>query len=443
MGIDPIQIGKFAIDIDYECSGDDGNGIIDTPEEIELFKKKCKTAGFDGVDDVMDTYNKDRYSKEAEYEAKKTKWDSSVETAVIYALTENTALRYDEESQSEAKTIAAGLQKAAKGWWDDEAIAKQAAKITPKNVLDVVEENKTVNALNDGSDETKIQVIEALLIAAAEKQIDVSNIVMIGEDGYKVGRDVPGGNLGEDVLGSRSLGEWISGDDTNFSAVVKALRQALQESEKTMNGENDNKEEMLTTIALRIDADGNGNGYIDTDDEKEAFKQFAATKGYDVDALLEEIADNEANGVENTTDAQKLIFNIFDPTQKARYEKMIDSENSDTSAILEKGFKDINTEVIATGLSRIDHRNVIEVMDGIEDFHDKAIRGFDIYDTLLDNLIQRANKKHINISDIVMKLDDEEYTSNGDTFKLYDKERIDLKIELVKKLQNRIKSKEL
>lgn len=460
--IDAAQIRKFAVYADAVKNGGNGNKIVDTPEEIEVFKKKCKTAGFDGVDDVMDTYNKDKWTKEADYEAKGTTSDSSVETAVIAAMTENTALRSNNKSGKDAKSISAGLQEEA-GWWDNlwgnnDELAEYANLIDTTNVVDVVKDDESINALNEASDETKVQIIEVLLAAAQEKQVDVSNLVMVTEDGYKVGRDVPGGSFGEDVTGSRSLGEWIKGEDTNFSAVVKAIRQALQTSDRTVNGENDNKEEMLTTIARRIDADeqggGNGNGYIDTNEEKEAFKQFAATKGYDVDKILEEIADNEANGVENTTEAQRIIYNIFDPTQKAAYEKFVAGKNADIAELLKKGFEKGDTDIVLPASDMINEDNVVEILDMhpnfVYDLNDAMdwewVDRYDyksVYPKVVDALIARAESEGIEVSDLVIKLNDEEYSINGKKVACCSVWSDNELGELITKLQERIKSEEL
>lgn len=426
--VSAAQIRSFVIQVDAKRNGGNGNGYVDG-SEIELFKKKIKTADNTvDVDKIMEDYGKNKYKKEAKFEAKGTVSSSGVEEAVIAALSEHTALRTNENSQA-TNVIIDGL-KSEDGWFwqhgilsNDEEIAEYTNKMTVDNVMGVISDDAAIWAINDGSDESQIQTVKLLVQLAKTKGIDVSNLVMEKDGKLCVGRDVPGGNAGEEIVECRSFWEWCGGDDSNFVAVVKELRNALNNAKKTLNGEG-NKEEMLTLMAKKIDANGNGNGYIDSADETEEFKQFAASHGYDVDSILEEIRDNEENGVENTTNAQKTIYNIFDPEQKEARKAKAEGESADIAAIMNRGFGSStwaitrpyswDSDVVKDAASMINSDNVMEVIKHCPDIADILDNRMDwsfsknnynsVMNTVIDSLIKRAQEDGIEIEDIVIDL---------------------------------------
>ncbi|MBO6273432.1 hypothetical protein J6O48_11725 [bacterium] len=405
--VNAAQIKKFVREVDAKRKGGNGNGIVDG-SEIELFTKKCKTAGLDNIDEIMDSYNKNRTQKEAEFEANGTTAESSVEAAVIAALTENTALRSNPNAKNSAATVKDTIKNSDDnfGWWNplswfntngdfdlfdpdtwlnDETELLGATKfVNSKNVLDVVADNAVLEKIEDADPTVKTQasnqVVDALVKAANEAQVDVSDIVKIENGRYVVGRSIDA--------------EYGSPIENSFTEVVNALSQRVNEAKDALNGRG-SKEQMLTIAAKKIDAEGNGNGYIDTDDEKEAFKQFAAEKGYDVDAILEEIRDNEANGVENTTNAQKVIFNIFDPEQRAAIQAAYEADDADIAKALADGIGEGNDDAfsyawpseVASFFSNLFEGGDVDWQDGNKDLLDKAIQNVNS-----DNVMTVLNK---------------------------------------------------
>lgn len=472
MAITAAQIKQFVIQVDARRNGGNANGYVDG-SEIDLFNRKVKTADRSvDVQDIMDNYGKNKYKMEAEYEANGTTSSSAVQEAVIAALTEKTALRSNDKAQN-SQTIIEGL-KSESGWFDDlignnEELAEYANKMNVDNIMGVIADDEAIDGLNESSDETQIQTIKLLLDAAKAQGIDVSNIVMVRDGKLCVGRDVPNGNAGEEIVATRNAWEWITGEDSNFTSVVKELRTAITEGKKTLNGEGD-KHEMLTLMSRKIDNDGNGNGYIDTPEETQAFKQFAASHGIDVDTILEQIRDNNTNGLENTTAEQKTIYNIFDPEQKEAYKKMIEGQNADIAAIMNRGFGSINpaiirpfswdSDVVKDAASMINSDNVMEVIEKCPEMADILDNRVDwsfqkgnyneVLNTVIDSLIKRAQEEGIEIGDIVEDLGND-YAHPGQLF--CEKEAkndgyieawwdSDDKAEIIKKLTERIKSVE-
>lgn len=472
MSISAAQIKQFVIQVDARRNGGNGNGYVDG-SEIDLFKRKVKTADRSvDVEDIMENYGKNKYQIEADYEANNKTSATGVQEAVIAALTENTALKSNEKAQN-CQTIIEGLKSEA-GWWDnlwgnDDELAEYANKITVDNVMGVIADDEAIDGLNESSDETQIQVIKTLLQVAKSHGLDVSNIVMEKDGKLCVGRDVPNGNAGEEIVSTRNVWEWVTGEEAKFTSVVKELRNAINEGKKTLNGEGD-KHEMLTLMSKKIDADGNGNGYIDTAEETQAFKQFAAAHGIDVDTILEQIRDNETNGLENTTAEQKTIYNIFDPEQKEAYKKMMDGRSADIAAIMKRGFGSINagiirpfswdSDVVRDAAGMINSDNVMEVIANCPEMADILDNRLDwsfskgnyneTMNIIIDSLIKRAQEEGIEIGDIVEDLGSD-YAHPGELF--CEKEAkddgwleawwdSDDKSQIIKKLVERINSVE-
>jgi hypothetical protein len=147
MAITAAQVRGFATYVDSRRNGGNQNGYVDGAE-IDIFKKKCKTAGYDKVEDVINDYQKNKYQKEAKFEAEGTTGSSDVDAAVIAALTEKTALKTNEKGSAQAETIKAGLKEES-GWWsnlwgNDEDLQVYTDMITKDNVLKVIEDDDAI-----------------------------------------------------------------------------------------------------------------------------------------------------------------------------------------------------------------------------------------------------------------------------------------------------------
>ena len=417
------KVKQFAVYVDKTKNGGNGNGYVDG-DEVSVFQKKCKTAGIKDVDKILEDYNNNRVQYESEYDKNGTKSNSSIETAVISAFNSNSILRTNDKSNNTASTIKEGIKSYDKGflasivaWWNEDSGSIQLTNdmVDENNVLDVVDDNEVVSQIVDADDEVResagSQVVESLIQAAADRQIDVSNIVTEKDGKYVVGRDVAGAEFGSEIT-----------DEDNLANVISALKNAIEQGQNTVNGEDNNKEQMLNMWAKKIDSEkfgGNNNGYIDTPEEIAQLKQIASRYGYDIDTVLEEIRDNETNGVENTTKMQKTIFNIFDPEQRAAQEAEDASQSKDTSKALSDGLENDNQELVEWAISNVNSDNVMEILDKNPDAVDKLVEKYDYNwlrnlfgkeddyqnytNPILESLYEYAQENGIEVDDIVVK----------------------------------------
>ncbi|MCD8377757.1 MAG: hypothetical protein LUB59_03100 [Candidatus Gastranaerophilales bacterium] len=460
MSITVQQIKQFAVYADKVKNGGNENGYVDG-SEVELFKKKVKTVDRNiDVDSIIKDYQENKVQKEAEYDNNGTLSNSTVNTAIISSFNSDSYLRANDKYQKTASTIQDGIKTFDKGvwgaivaWWnDDEELLTYTDMIDENNVLDVVSDNETIEKIANADHEVRPQagetVISALIAAADKRHIDVSNIVVEKDGEYVVGRDVADKEFGT-----------LATDKENLEAVVKALRDAVTNGKKTVAGQNNKKEEMLTIAAKRIDAQGNGNGYIDTDEETELFKQFAAQHGYDINTVLEEIRDNETNGVENTTALQKTVFNIFDPEQRAALDVIEANNAKNVSKAFKDGVNNDNIETLEWAASQVSADNVMEIFADAEndDLIDKLVDKYDYFwqfwkeDTyqnytspILASLIEYAKRNGIEIDDIVLESGNGYITGSASGVKTGKKaEDADNVAAVIKALRDRIKSEQV
>ena len=425
MSIDVNQVKQFAVYVDKKVNGGNGNGYVDG-SEVSEFKKKIKTVDRSiDVDSIFNTYNSNKVTAEAGYD-KANSEATTVEEAIIAALNPNSALNNQPESKNQAATITAGIKSKDSSHWynpfgwfnDNEEVLDFSGMITKDNVLDVAADEEVLDKIVDSEDEVRekagTQIIDALVAAAAERKIDVSNIVFKNSEGkYVVGRDVKDGEDNVE-FGSDAL------DEDSIKAVITALTAEIAKGQATATGDDSDKDAVLTMLAKRIDADttngGNNNGYIDAAEEVSAFKQAAAEQGYDIGTVLEEIRANEADGVENTTELQKTVANIFDPTQRAEKQKAAANQAKDTVKAYKDGIENDNEDLIKTATSMLNSDNVMEVLNENPELVEKLVDEYDFFWTalfrddryqnyttpILKAVIANAQENGINIDDIVM-----------------------------------------
>lgn len=429
MSLDVSQVKQFAVYVDKKVNGGNGNGYVDG-NEISIFKKKIKTADRSvDVDSILSTYNSNKVTAEADYDNTGNA-PSTVEEAIIAAFNPNSALAKAETSSNQAVSITAGLKNAdaqshwydPTSWWNDnKEVLNYSNLITKDNVLDVVNDEDALAKIVDSEDKIRIQagtqIIDALVQAASERHIDVSNIVFKNSDGkYLVGRDVKKGDDNVE-FGSDALSEKF------IVAVINSLKAEIQKGQQVANGEDGDVESTLSMLADRIDADtsngGNNNGYIDTGKEVAAFKQAAAAHGFDIGRVLEEIRANDADGVENTTELQVVVANIFDKNKIAKNANKIENQAKDTSKAFQDGLENDNEELIKTATSMINSDNIMTVLNDNPGLVQKLVDKYDYtwlfwkkdsyqnYTTpILEAVIKAAQENGVNIDDIVIKSGD-------------------------------------
>lgn len=460
--IDAATILRFKSYADNVKHGGNGNGYVDG-DEIEVFNKKCKTAGLTNVDEVISDYNENRTEKEAYFDSKHAKSNSNVENAVISALSDNTYLRTNDKSIKTATTIKNGIKQAdnARHWWNplswfnnEEEILNPVLLINSDNVLDIINDDEVVSKIGEADEDDNIrktainQVLSSLLQAAQERKIDISNILIDYDGSYLTGRDIKGIQIGTEI-----------NDNETLSAVISAARKQIENGKKTVNGDNNNTVGMLEIAAKRIDARDNGNGYIDTVAETEEFKQFAASHGFDVDTILEQIRDNEANGVENTTLAQQTIYNIFDPEQKAAYEKQLANSAKNVSRAFADGLMNDDEKLLTEAATDVSSDSVMQVLNdnpnlvqGLVDQYDYTLMfwkddSYQNYTTpILSALYDYAKENGIEIDDIVIETSEGKFVTGGaiaDAKACSDATDADNVAKVVKALHDRIKKSQV
>ena len=441
-GVNAQRILQFARYADAIDNGGNGNGYVDTTTEKDLFYQKCRTAGFDDMDKIMDDYNSNRLNNELKYESDKTTSDSSLQTAVISALSDNTALRSNDANQKTASTIKAGSQNAdnntnlARGttgaaavgaiigscfgfplgtiiggaiggfigylaesantngdfrltdpdtWGNNERqILEMTDLINKDNVMDVVSDGATMqkyeNADKNVRAEISDRIITSLVQLAREKQVDISSVIANVNGQYVVGRGVSGVEFGQPI-------------SEHLSQVVNTIKSKINASTDAMHGRGSDQHYMLTQIAKRIDATmGNGNGYIDRGSaEEEELKRFATDHGIDIDDIQSKIQDRTDNGLEVTDSMQKTVYNIFDPEQKEAARQLIENERANIAAAMSAGIGKGDDE---------DYNAIGQFFGGIRNsvvgfFEGNEIKYEDGNKALLDATISNVNGRNV------------------------------------------------
>lgn len=425
MSLDVNQVKQFAVYVDQKRNGGNQNGYVDG-SEVSIFKKKIKTADRSvDVDSILKDYDKNKVTREAAYDGTTAE---TVEDAIVAAFKPQSNVNKTEASKNQGATIAAGLKEAdsefslwkPSTWFnnDNEEVLTYSSMVNKDNVLDVAKDEEAIGKLEDSNDEVRAeagkQIIDALLEAAAERQVDVSDIVFVDGNGtYKVGRNVKNAD-GEDVkFGSDAF------DEEAVKAVIVALRNKIEEAKDVANGETSEMSKTLNMLADRIDADtkngGNANGYIDTKDEVKNFKQAAAQHGFNIGAVLQEIRDNEKDGVENTTELQKTVANIFDPSRLADKQAEYDNQAANTSKAYKDAVADEDEELLKTATSMVNADNVMQVLNDNPELIGKINDQYDFFwkfwekdrteeytTPILNALVEAAKNNNVNIDDIVM-----------------------------------------
>jgi len=287
------------------------------------------------------------------------------------------------------------------------------------------------------------QVLTALALAAEERNIDISNILVNINGALLTGRDVPGA-------------EMYSPASKYFTVIVNAINAKI----KAGDSEGGASPHKLTQLMKKSDT--NGNGYIDGD-EAEGFKQAAFSLGVDINSVLQNVRDKVRKGQDITDETEKAVFNIFNPDPAKRLE--LNSEKSmaakDVSRAIATGigkgnnelsdfwwngwtsglvsgvksifegdevdYTDGNEEILNYAISQVNADNVIQVLNDNPDLINKIMNKYDHnwltnmtgcddkYDQytrpILIALVELAQKRGVNVSDIILIKDN--YTMTG------------------------------
>lgn len=424
MSLDVNQVKQFAVYVDQKRNGGNQNGYVDG-SEVSIFKKKIKTADRSvDVDSILKDYDKNKVTREAAYDGTTAE---TVEDAIVAAFKPKSNINKTESSQNQGATIAEGLKEADGDWhwynpfsWfnDNKEVLTYSEMVTKDNVLDVVKDDKAIEKLEDSNDEVRVaagkKIIEELIYAAGERGADIRDIIAINaEDEYVVGRNVKNAN-GDDLrIGSSVY------DEENIKAVIVALRDRIEETKDIANGNTNDMSKTLYNLAERIDFDitngGNGNGYIDTKEEVKNFKQAAAQHGYNIGAVLQEIRDNEKDGVENTTLLQETVANVFDSARLAHKQLLDDNHAANTSKAYADAVKYEDEKTLEAATIMLVADNVMQVLNDNPDLIEEINDQYDFFwkfweedrteqytTPILNAVIEAAKNNNVNIDDIVM-----------------------------------------
>ncbi|MBR3889861.1 hypothetical protein IKJ53_05040 [bacterium] len=425
MSLDVNQVQQFAVYVDQIRNGGNQNGYVDGIE-VSIFKKKIKTADRTvDVDSILKDYDKNKVTREASYDGATPE---TVEDAIVEAFKPKSNINKTEASKNQGATITEGLKEAdsefslwnPSTWFNhnNEEVLTYSEMINKDNVLDVVKDDEAIKKLEESKDEVRTaagkQIIESLLLAAEERQVDVSDIILLDGNGeYRVGRNVKNADGYEIKFGSSVLSE------AAVLPVITALRDRINEAKDTAKGDTNDMSKTLNMLADRIDADttngGNANGYIDTKAEVKNFKQAAAHHGYDIGKVLQEIRDNEKDGVENTTELQITVANIFDPTRFADKQAEYDNQAADISKAYEHAVAVEDEDLLQFATSMVNADNVMKILNDTPSLITKINEQYNFFwkfweedrseqytTPILNALVEAARNNNVNIDDIVM-----------------------------------------
>jgi len=447
--------------VDRTANGGNHDGSVDG-NEVSIFVEKLKSAGINDSQKIIDDYNNNKLSSEAKFYLNNVRSDSNVQAAIVASINKTSYLHENKQGDDSYKKITSGIEKSLSGSWgfwglgvDGEELKKNMGLINKNNVLKVLtKDTKLINnfvskAKNADIDSYGSTIISALLQAAAERQIDVSNIIVASskQPKFAVGRDIKSGSV---KFGDSATTE--SALPLVVNALVKAINAGKKLAVVPDSQKKVDKKTLLSSLADKADAtnnNGNGNGKVDGDEVTE-FKKLAANVGVDINAILDSVRTKSEKKEVLTADEQ-FVKGIF--TTNERKVKLADSNIAMNSAKgVQVGINDGNGDLIGTYIQTVNKDTVLTFLDEINKNNGyKGKIGHKLYEStkgffggdnsqqytakIVGALIDYAKKNEVDVADIAKKNSDASYLT-PDGGNALDPNRVD---GIITKLRSRIK----
>src|SRR5574344_905445 len=268
------EIHKIARWVDRTENGGNHDNTVDG-SEVSIFVEKLKGLGVSNPQKIIDEYNNNKMTKEAQYDYHNVTADSSVEAAIAGAINKDSFVNKNKVSAKNVKGIISNIKDAVNnnGWFfglgtDDKKLSDSVRSINKDNIMNILSADKNIvnSIVGDVSDDDINTygeiIINSLVKAAQDRQIDISGIVVVSEKSqpkYSVGRNVSGLKFGDSVT-----------TEDNLNKIVMALYNAINKGKKDAvnpnSSQNKDKNALLNSLADKADSasnNGNGNGVVD------------------------------------------------------------------------------------------------------------------------------------------------------------------------------------
>lgn len=469
------QVHMLALKVDKYRGNN--NQIIDTDDERSIFADQLRKYGIKGADTLVHNYTNDSLKYLAQFNKDGVNDKNKVNYEIYKALNPNAKLDLGKYSQKDIDKTIDNIYDAVTGWsflhlgtrenqLEDNILGKddedeKIQGIDKDNVMQILKGYKakhgeslaeaiTGDTSGEFHEKLATAVIDALVAKADELGIDVTSIITKDGEGSYVVVNVAGIKPEEPAT-----------SEDNFAKVVNSLQNriktglALALGDKAGKGfaEKD-KNTALLMLARQADADGNG---VLEGDEVGSFKKFCANIGIIVNDILASMKGKDENSY---TDDEKIIKNIFSSDGYVSVYKqqqyVATKGNAITTAINDNDDEALENIVSAENITE---DNVEEILSKISDEYEvynttgtttpgvvitnsyatstlkKLLSKDSKYaEVILKALIEKADSKGVDYSDIVTESNGYFYNADGN-----DATQTQYSYDVINKLRKAIK----
>lgn len=400
------------------------NNYIDG-DEISVFTEKLEAKGVSNAKQIVKDYMNNSFNYELQFSKDGTKRTDGLEYEIYAALNQNSFLNSNQKTTGDADSIYSAIKSAFAVWgwtWLDD-LDRAVNRINKDNVLAVLnkysEEDSLVKRLNSEVSQDYLtkygnRIVDALIKAADDRGVDVTDIVTKDDAGKFVAVSVEGVDFNASAT-----------DSDNLAKVVNVLKERINTTVDTLtDSEKFKKNPQESMLLLARYFDKNTNGYIDGE-EVSAFKAACAKLGVFVNDILASINKKTKDG-DTLNEQEKTVQNIFSSETNMIADAEEKRAMNNRVMGITQAVDDENETTLGTYIKEITSENVEEILtelDKNEKFKDgfgKALydefgndsRGFT--SVIIKALYDKAEKENVDVSDIVRLSGESFVTPTGD-----------------------------
>lgn len=405
------------------------NNVIDG-NEVSIFVDELKGKGVSDAQQIINSYETNKLYYENRFTVKNLTYKDNYKNAIMAQLNANSALNKNYKARNDVQMVINGIKKAVdpyKFWWgtDEEKLKANVGMINKDNVINILNakynDDETMIQAIDGDVDGKVQedafktILEALIAAADEKQIDITDIVIKDEKGYKAGSAIEDVEFGSDALSS-----------ANFEKIANAIKDRINSSLESVTNPDKAKEDpkaAMLLLAKQADSAVNGgdeNGYINGE-EIVKFKAACARIGISINGIISSIYKKTENKGE-LSENEKTVKTLFDKNTNIASTMQAESLLRYQKNVIKKAIKDKDEGELKEYLSpeKVTSENVMALLKDFENIGTEIHKAFSDDDAeefvkvIITALYNKADEENIDVADIIRPAGDIFLTTNGE-----------------------------